>query len=214
MQQAIYGESFFDYLVYLPKDYEGVKKFPLVLFLHGAGERGNNLTLLKRIAVPKIFDGEVDCPAVVISPQCRENVTWNSQPEKVYEFIQWILKKYSIDEDAFSITGISMGAFGTWQLIIDHPDLFSAAAPICGGVISPLLHNATDLPIRIYHGEKDDIVDCFYSKDAYNKLKAIGAKDVELFLFPECKHDSWTRAYEHTDLLDWLIRHRRDKGDL
>ena len=211
MQQSIYGESHFDYLVYLPKEYDGTKKYPLVFFLHGAGERGSDLELLKKIAVPKIFERDLDYPGVVVSPQCRIDRTWTSQAEKIYDFLQWIIKKYNIDEDAISITGISMGGFGTWQVLLDHPHVFSAAAPICCGTMSALTYLLTHLPIRIYHGEKDELVDCFYSKDVYKRLKAYGAKDVELFLYPECRHDSWTQAYERTDLLEWLISKRRAK---
>ena len=208
MQIAVYDEAQFNYLVYFPKCYDETKKYPLMLFLHGMGERGNELSILKRTGIPKIFDCDVDYEVIVVSPQCPENLTWNSRPEKLFRFLQWIIKKYNADEDAVSITGLSMGGFGTWQLIADYPQIFSAAAPICGGRAS-VLERAASVPIRIYHGEKDDVVSVMYSKDAYEILKRHNAKDVELFIYPECYHDSWTKAYEQTDLIDWLISKRK-----
>jgi predicted peptidase len=209
MQQAIYGESLFNYLLYLPKDYSETKKYPLIFFLHGAGERGNDLSVLKVHSIPKVFDGDVDYQAIVVSPQCKEGLTWNSQIEKLYEFIKEIISKYNVLENAVSITGISMGAYGTWQTIMDNPELFSCSAPICGGGLAWRAGVLKDLPLRIYHGEKDLTVDVFYSKDIYKVLKNAGAKNVELFLYPEVGHNVWNQAYEETDLIDWLITTRR-----
>ena len=208
MQIEVYGESHFDYLVYLPKNYEANKKYPLMLFLHGVGECGDDLSLLKVTGVPKILDKDVDYKAIIVSPQCKKNRSWNSNSDKLFEFLQWAIKKYNADENAVSVTGLSMGAFGTWQLIADHSETFSAAAPICGGWAVGI-YRAINLPIRIYHGEQDNVVNVQNSKDAYQILKNNGAKEVELFLYPECNHNSWTKTYERTDLLDWLINKRR-----
>jgi len=209
MQKAIYGESLFDYLLYLPKDYTETKKYPLIFFLHGAGERGNDLSILKVHSIPKVFDGDVNYQAIVVSPQCKEGLTWNSQIEKLYEFIKEIIAKYNVLENAVSITGVSMGAYGTWQTIMDHPEIFSCASPICGGGLAWRAGVLVDLPLRIYHGEKDATVDVFYSKDIYRVLKNAGAKNVELFLYPEVGHNVWNQAYEETDLINWLINTRR-----
>lgn len=209
MQQAIYNEGLFDYLVYLPKDYDGEKKYPLLLFLHGAGERGDNLEVLKCHSIPKIFEDDVDYEAVVISPQCKHNKTWNSDPVRLRSFISEMIEKYAIDENAISITGISMGGYGTWQMIMDYPDLFSATAPICGGGMAWRADTILNLPIRIYHGEIDDAVNVFYSKDIYRVLKKRNAKDAELFLYPNVGHDVWVQAYEQTDLISWLISKRK-----
>lgn len=209
MQQEIYGEHNFDYLVYLPTDYDKEKQYPLLVFLHGAGERGDDLTKLKVHSIPKVFDGAVDFQAIVVSPQCKNGTTWSSQIQKVYEFILYIVKKYNADKNAVAITGVSMGGFGTWQTIMDYPDLFAAAAPICGGGMAWRASVLQDLPIRIYHGEEDQLVDVFYSKDMYRALKTHNAKDVELFLYPNVGHNVWNQAYEETDLISWLISKKR-----
>lgn len=210
MKREIYGESIFNYLLYLPKGYEKRKKYPLMIFLHGAGERGDELSKLKVHSIPKIFDGDVDYQAIVVCPQCKQNTTWTSQIEKVYEFILFIIEKYNVDKNAVSITGVSMGGFGVWQTIMDYPELFSAAAPICGGGMAWRADVIKELPIRIYHGEKDELVDAFYSKDLYRALKRYDAKDVELFLYPNVGHNVWNQAYEETGIINWLISKKRD----
>lgn len=210
MQQEIYGENEFDYLLYLPTGYEKNKKYPLIIFLHGAGERGDDLLKLKAHSIPKIFDGDVNYQAIVVSPQCKQNTTWTSQIEKIYAFISFIIEKYNVDKDAVTITGVSMGGFGVWQTIMDYPQLFSAAAPICGGGMAWRADVIRDLPIRIYHGEKDESVDVFYSKDLYRSLIRNNAKDVELFLYPNVGHNVWNQAYEETDLIQWLISQKHN----
>jgi len=209
MQRSIYGESGFDYLLYLPRTYDPEKKYPLVLFLHGANERGDDLSELLRYGLPKMLGNGFDYEAVVVSPQCKAGFTWNSQTEKLREFLAFVIGKYNIDEDAVSVTGLSMGGFGTWQMICDYPGLFSAAAPICGGGMPWRADTIAHLPIRIFHGEKDTDVDPFYSKDFYRKLKECNAEDVEIFLYPDVAHKSWDPAYEESDLLDWLVSQRR-----
>lgn len=209
MQQAIYGKADFNYLLYLPKNFDGMAKFPLVIFLHGAGECGEDLNLLKCHSIPKICDKDADFPAVIVSPQCEAGKTWDSQTDRLYSFIQYIIREYAIDENAVSITGLSMGGFGVWQMIMDYPDLFSAAAPVCGGGMSWRVPAILNLPIRIYHGENDSAVNCFYAKDMYNALKNHGAKNVELFLYPGIDHDVWNIVYEKTDAIDWLIKNRK-----
>ena len=211
MQNEIYATSEFDYLLYLPENYDAKRKYPLLVFLHGAGECVDDLSVLKCHSIPKIFDGDVSYEAVVISPQCKSGMTWSTNPEKVFAFIKAMIGKYSIDENAVSITGISMGGFGTWQIIMDYPSLFAAAAPICSGGMAWRADVIKNLPIRIYHGEIDNVVDVFYSKDMHRALKEHDAVDATLFLYPNVGHDVGNIAYEQTDLIDWLISKRKNK---
>ena len=209
MQIEVYGKSFFNYLLFLPKGYDKTKKYPLMIFLHGAGERGDDLKMLKVHSIPKIFDGDVDYQAIVVSPQCKSGETWNTNIESLKKFILEMIEVYNADKNAVSITGISMGGFGTWQTIMDMPEVFSCASPICAGGMAWRASVLTDLPLRIYHGELDQAVDVFYSKDLYRALKDCGAKEVELFLYPEVGHNVWNNAYEETDLISWLISKRK-----
>lgn len=208
MQTAVYGKTSYDYLIYLPKNYDKSKKYPLILFLHGSGERGDNLELLKLYGIPKILESK-DINAIVVSPQCKRGAVFTSQTHKLKELLEHVQKEYLIDENAISITGLSMGGHGTLQMAADYPEIFSCVAPICAGGMSWRAEVIKDLPIRLYHGEADDVVDVFYSKDYYKKLIKAGAKNAELILYPNVNHNSWDKAYGETDLIDWLIKNRK-----
>ncbi len=212
MQKAVIGETFFDYLIYLPNDYDGIKKYPLVLYLHGAGERANtseDIFLLKRFGPPKLCDLN-DYDAIIVSPQVKQPWTWSSFPEKLKDFLEEIIKKYSVDENAVSITGVSMGCFGMYQVLMDYPNLFSGAVAVCGGGMDWRSDTIKDLPLRIYHGKEDWAVSCVYAQAMYEKLLYYGAKKVELNIIPNMGHNVWDVVYEDTDALSWLIRQRND----
>lgn len=206
MQSEIYNESLFNYLVYLPKDHNPSKKYPLLIFLHGSGEVGNDLTMLKCHSIPKICDAkDASFNAIIIAPQCPVGKTWGTLTEKIQEFIADMVIKYNIEEKAISITGISMGGFGTFQIIIAYPKLFSAAAPVCGGCHAWGLAPIKNMPLKIYHGGRDDVVDMFYSLDVYRALKRLGSTNAELHILPDGYHDIWDYVYEQTDVINWLI---------
>ena len=206
----IYGEAEFDYILYTPKDYDGVKKYPILFFLHGAGERGDDLNLVKHHGVSRLFEEGKTLQAVVVCPQCKAEKTWNSDPVKLKKFFDRMIEKYAVNADMVSITGLSMGGFGTWQMIMDYPEFFSAAAPVCGGGLSWRAYRAKDLPIRIFHGEMDNVVPAFYSKEFYRVLQENGAKDTTLTLYPTLWHNCWDEAYGETDVLEWLISKKRN----
>ena len=207
MQNAFCGKDF-DYLLYQPGNYSPETKYPLIVFLHGSGERGDDIEKVRRYGVPKCCEEKL-LPAFVLAPQCRTGRIWDSQTEKLYALISEIMEKYPIDADAVSVTGLSMGGFGVFQMITDYPHLFSAAAPLCGGSVSWRLNVVAHLPIRIYHGERGEDVDCFYSRDAYKKLKQFNAADASLIVYPDLGHNIWDYTYRETDLIDWLISQRR-----
>jgi predicted peptidase len=122
-----------NYLLFLPKGYEpkGEKKWPLMIFLHGAGERGSEL---KKVAVhgpPKIVKSQPDFPFIVVSPQCPENQTWSN--DVVLGLMDEIIATHQVDTNRVYLTGLSMGGYGTWSIALQHPERFAAVAPICGG---------------------------------------------------------------------------------
>ena len=149
-----------DYLLYIPKDYSNDKKWPLVLFLHGAGERGSDLNLVQRHGPSKLVAEGKDFPFILVSPQCPENQWWNTDPqiEILDRLLKYIQKNYSVDSDRIYITGLSMGGFGTWKMLERYPDRFAAAVPICGGGDSAKACLAKDVPIWVFHGQKDNVV--------------------------------------------------------
>ena len=141
----------FRYLLYLPKDYEQRKSCPLMLFLHGRSERGDNLELLKRHGPPKLIAAGKDFPFIVVSPQCS---TGRWEPVKLAVLLDEIVGRYKVDQDHIYVTGLSMGGFGTWALAAYEPDRFAALAPICGSADPFGAKEIAHIPEWVFHGGK------------------------------------------------------------
>lgn len=220
------------YRVILPENVQPNKnnKVPLVIFLHGAGERGNDnekqLTHGAALFADSINRSKY--PAIVIFPQCPADKYWVSVKERkngnfifnvpqkpelplelVYKLIQEYIKNPLVDKKRVYISGLSMGGMGTYDLICRHPKMFAAAVPICGAVNVERLKKARKMAIRIYHGSQDEVVSVEHSRNAYIELKANGAEKVEFFEFPGVGHNSWESAFAHPDFLEWLFSNRK-----
>ena len=124
-----------EYLLFLPESYAQStnQKFPLILFLHGAGERGRDLDSVKRHGIPKIVETNPDFPFIAVSPQCPEDSWWTSELHTINGLIEEVVEKYQVDTSRIYLTGLSMGGFGTWSLASMYPERFAAIAPVCGG---------------------------------------------------------------------------------
>ena len=197
-----------DYLVSVPTDYEKKDSWPLLLFLHGAGERGNDLELVKKHGPPKLIDQGKAFPFVVVSPQCPKDGWWSAKPLELTALLDEIVAKYKIDQDRIYLTGMSMGGFGSWLLAAYAPDRFAAIVPVCGGGEASSVKRLTHLPVWAFHGAKDLVVPIKRSEemvDALTKLKG----DVKLTIYPEAGHDSWTATYENPEVYEWLLQHKR-----
>ncbi len=195
------------YLLYLPESYFSNKKqFPLMLFLHGAGERGDSLGLVKKHGPPKIVENKKDFPFIVLSPQCPENEWWSI--ERLDILMDEIIKNYRVDKDRIYLTGLSMGGFGTWEYTNRFPDKFAAIAPICGGGESRTVKRISHLPIWAFHGAKDKVVLIKESQEMVDALKKLNA-DVRFTIYPEAGHDSWTKTYDNPELYEWFLKHKR-----
>lgn len=195
------------YLLYLPKDYDQKESWPLLLFLHGAGERGDNLELVKKHGPPKLIDAGQEFPFVVVSPQCPAGRWW--APLELGTLIDEIVENYKVDEDRIYVTGLSMGGFGTWALAIDQPARLAAIAPICGGG-EPLMLRLLPIkvPAWVFHGAKDTTVPVERSQQMVEALKQAGSS-VKFTVYPEAGHDSWTETYANPELYRWLLEQRR-----
>ncbi len=196
-----------DYLVYLPKEYgkDAQKKWPLILFLHGSGERGSDLNKVKLHGPPKVAEAK-NLPFVVVSPQCPDGQWWKS--DVVATLLDEVLAKYSVDPDRVYLTGLSMGGFGTWQTAIDYPDRFAAIAPVCGGGNRYLAAGIKNVPAWVFHGQKDKSVPFSASVEMATALRQSGG-DVKLTAYPEAGHDCWTVTYDSPQLYDWFLKHKR-----
>lgn len=194
------------YLIALPEDYASQEKWPLVLFLHGKGERGDDLELVKKHGPPKLVAEGKKFPFILISPQCPIDRWW--QPLDLMALLDQVSAEYNVDADRVYVTGLSMGGFGTWSLVHFAPQRFAAIAPICGGGFPIWVQDFAHVPAWVFHGEKDPVVPVEYSRQMVEALEKANA-DVRLTVYPEATHDSWTETYANPKLYEWLLSHRR-----
>ena len=203
-----------DYLLFLPDGYgaEPTKRWPLILFLHGAGERGTNIWVVAKHGPPKIDTTATNLPFIIVSPQCPEGKIWSN--DLLLALLDDIERKYAVDTRRVYLTGLSMGGFGTWSLGLSHPERFAAIAPICGGgeLITPLLADKAQLaslPVWAFHGAKDPVVPVNESERMVALLKKYGVTEVKLTVYPDAQHDCWTQTYANPELFDWFLKHSR-----
>lgn len=205
------------YLLYLPAGYEEEpeKSWPLMLFLHGAGERGDDLARVTVHGPPKLVREGREFGFILVSPQCPAGKTWDD--ETVLALLDEVMEEHRVDEKRVYLTGLSMGGYGTWSLGTKHPERFAAIAPICGGgSILPLLlpepgkqEALRNLPIWAFHGAKDEVVPVPESERMTGALRRIG-NEPKLTIYPEAGHDSWTEAYNDPKLFEWFLRQKRE----
>jgi predicted peptidase len=207
------------YLLYLPKGYDAnaAKQWPLMLFLHGAGERGADVAKVAVHGPPKLVKQGREFPFILVSPQCPEGETWNS--EVLLALLDDVIARHKVDTRRVYLTGLSMGGYGSWALLAKAPERFAAVAPICGGgnTIDVLL-GARDktrgaalkaLPVWAFHGAKDTVVPLSESERMTGVFKRMGNQGVKLTVYPEAQHDSWTETYNNQELYDWFLGHAR-----
>jgi predicted peptidase len=196
------------YLLYLPEGYEksGDKKWPLILFLHGAGERGDDLNQVAVHGPPKIVQSKKDFPFVVVSPQCPNGTFWSN--DVLLALLDHVTKEHAIDEDRVYLTGLSMGGYGTWSLAAVAPQRFAAIAPICGGGSRIWAFALGKMPAWVFHGAKDPVVPLDESERMVEALKRMNGP-VKFTVYPEADHDSWTETYDNEELYKWFLSHRR-----
>jgi predicted peptidase len=214
------------YRLLLPPDYDSKTKYPLVLFLHGAGERGDDNTkqLVHGVAEFTKADNRKKYPCFLVAPQCPEGKKWcevdwgadrhdmpkePSEPLRLaFELLEQLQKDYSIDAKRIYITGLSMGGYGTWDAICRKPDYFAAAVPICGGCDEKQAEKIAKVPIWAFHGAKDTAVKPARSKNMIEALKKAGG-DPKYTEYENVGHDSWVRAYQDAEMFAWMFGQKR-----
>jgi len=195
-----------DYLLFLPQGYEEKDAWPLMLFLHGAGERGDDLELVKTHGPPKIVETKQDFPFILVSPQCERGRWWESI--ELTALLDEIVAKYKVDTDRIYVTGLSMGGFGTWSLVARTPTRFAAIAPICGGGERHWAKRFAHVPVWAFHGGKDRLIPPERSQAMVDALNKHGG-NAKLTIYPEAEHNSWTATYDNPELYDWLLQQKR-----
>jgi predicted peptidase len=204
------------YLLFVPRRYDADgTKWPLLLFLHGLGECGNDeLERVKVHGPPKLVEARPDFPFVVVSPQCppqpggMKDVPTAWKADQLIQLVDHVVANLRIDRSRVYVTGLSMGGYGTWRLVAAHPDRFAAAAPICGGgepqTMSAELRR---VPIWAFHGARDAVVPLSESQEMVDAVCDAGGC-VRFTVYPDAEHDSWTRTYNNDEIYDWLLSHR------
>lgn len=206
------------YLLYLPKEYsaqEKGKQWPLMLFLHGAGERGTDVQRASVHGPMSLVKRGTNFPFIIVAPVCPAKEIWQNEP--LMQLLDAIEVKYPVDKKRVYLTGISMGGYGTWKLGLAHPERFAALMPICGGgnMIDVVLGPGDkgdafkNLPIWAFHGAKDDVVPLDESERMVKRLKKAGVKNVQLTVYPEATHNSWTETYNNPKVYEWLLEQSR-----
>lgn len=218
------------YQVFVPAQAGKARKSPVILFLHGSGERGSDNRKQVEVGIGSYIRQHMqDFPAIVVFPQAPEDREWNQVADMSFAELDAATSEFNGDRDRTYLTGLSMGGFGTWDYALRAQDRFAALVPVCGGLVAPeresmnvaevageadpyaaAARKLKQVPIWIFHGAKDDVVPPEFSRRMDAALKAAGAKDARYTEFPEANHNSWDPTYLETpELWTWLFAQRR-----
>jgi len=198
------------YLLYLPQDYDPVRRegFPAILFLHGAGERGDSVEAVATWGPPRLAR-EKNLPFIVISPQCPKEHWWTSMMFELKGLLDQAIVQYNIDTTRIYLTGLSMGGYGTFAFSLLYPDYFAAVAPICGGGTPSMVNFVKDYPpIWVFHGNHDKIVPVESSTMMVEAMKNAGF-NVKYTIYESGDHYIFKKVYADTSLFNWFLAHRK-----
>jgi predicted peptidase len=229
MKSEVYKDAsgeLLNYRLYLPDGIEGIKNCPLLIFLHGAGERGsdNKKQLVHCIKDIVSYSVEKKEPMILVVPQCPDNMKWvnvdwgalsNAMPEKpsipmklTMEAVESLAKKYPVDQKRIYVTGLSMGGYGTWDAVQRWPEYFAAAMPLCGGGDDKLADRIKNVPIWAFHGDKDTAVKTERSRAMIEAIKKSGGNP-KYTEYQGVGHDCWTVTFKNPEVLAWLFAQKR-----
>ena len=195
------------YVVYVPKDYSPEKPLPAILFLHGAGEQGDDGKKQAEVGLGSAIRlAEDKWNYIVMFPQKPKGKGGFMDHEKlILDIVEKTRKEYKVDDKRLYITGLSMGGFGTWSLIAKYPDIFAAAAPVCGGGNPADAPKIKDLAIWNFHGDKDNAVPIKKSQEMIDAIKTAGGTP-KFTIYPGVGHNSWDKAYREEKLNEWFLQ--------
>lgn len=194
--------------LFLPRGYDRIPgtKWPLIVFLHGSGECGDDIEKVKVHGPPKIVQSKPDFPFIVASPQAPANAEWNSAG--VNALIDELIERLPVDLERIYLTGLSLGGYGAWETGAGNAQRFAAIAPVCGVGEVKNACQLKSLPIWAFHGAQDSVVSVDEDRAMVDAVKACGG-DVSFTVYPGVDHDSWTQTYENPALYEWFLQHKR-----
>jgi pimeloyl-ACP methyl ester carboxylesterase len=204
------------YETVLPQGYADhpEQRYPLLVFLHGAGECGLEVTRVRVHGPWQFLAAHPEYECLLVGPQCDPYGsafgTWTGQTRELNDLIEHLQATYRVDPDRIYLTGLSLGGFGTWAMASAYPEQFAAAAPICGGGNPEQIARMKSVPTWAFHGAKDSVVPLSWGQTAVNALKAAGG-DVRFTIYPEAGHDSWTETYNNPEFYAWLFAQKRGR---
>jgi predicted peptidase len=201
------------FLLFIPRDYASSqkKKWPMIVFLHGVDERGDDLRIISDFALTKQLNVMPDFPFFVVAPLCPLRTYWDRPRPAVMvkKIIDDIGREFFIDEKRIYLTGLSMGGYGTWYIASKYPDLFAAIVPLCGAANPEIAEKIKHIPAWVFHGVKDPIVSVRKSMDIVIALKKAGHKFLRFTAYPHLEHDCWTETYANMSLYSWLLAQKK-----
>lgn len=204
-----HSEDEMNYGIAIPTNISSYENLPLLIYLHGAGERGRNFEHIYRLTIPKMLKEGKEYPAVILFPQCPAQYIWNNIVKDLKQLIDRVVKEYGIQKDRIMLTGSSMGGYGTWEMAMCYPELFAAIAPVAGGGILWRTTKLKNVPVLAYHGEKDPDVPLSQSQATVDKTNANGGTATLHILNGFGHNDGIEHAYRETDLIDKLLTYRK-----
>ncbi len=194
-----------NYLIYYPKDFDESKKYPVMFHLHGAGSRGSNFKEFEGSTILSILE-KGDSPlsnAICVFPQCHKD-TWFDIFNDLLDLVAFLYGLPYVDKERFNASGISMGGYGIYQVMMSRPEYFHNAIVCCGGGMYWNSGRIKNIHFRLFHGKNDTAVFPEEAKRMYDRLKEACA-DVSLTIYEDCDHNCWDKTYSNYDNLDWLV---------
>ena len=198
------------FLEFYPKQKD--EKMPVIIYLHGAGERGNDLEKVNvHGPMKEALAGKVRLNCIVLAPQCGEGKTWWDYAERLYNWISWYIEQPFVDKSRIYLTGNSMGGYGTWALSMAHPELFAAIVPVCGGGLSWNAGMLKNTPVWAFHCVGDGLVPCHNTIEMVESVKKYSESEVKITIYPQCSHDAWTETYQNQEVYNWLLSKKKNE---
>lgn len=195
------------YVTVYPKDYKSTNKYPVIIFLHGAGTRGNNIEQLKNNAFFKEIERYEDFPFIIVAPKCHE-FFWFDMMDRLKKLVYRVAETESVDNNRIYLMGNSMGGYATWHLAMSIPEMIAAIVPICGGGIYALAEKLAKVPVWAFHCKGDPVV---FVEESEKMVAAVNENGgtAKLTIYPRDEHNSWVETYRNPEVFAWLLSHEK-----
>jgi predicted peptidase len=199
------------YVIRYPEGFSENKRYPVIVFLHGAGTRGDDMSRLISHPFFVLTEKHENFPFLCVAPLCTEN-TWFDLWEHLEGLIAQIAQLPFADQSRIYLTGASMGGYAAWQLAMSLPEYFAALVPVCGGGMYWNAKRLVDIPVWAFHGAKDRNV---LLEESVKMVEAVNRRggDAKLTVYPENEHDAWSDTYSNPDVFAWLLQHQKKNGE-